>query len=315
MEMTKEDLLPTQRIGQVELREAGKEWLIESIWLAGATGIIGGQPKLWKSWMCLEMAVSTASGTPFLGRFAVKDTGPTLVYMAEDDAADIRKRVDGICTYRGLDVNTLDLSLITSNRLYLDDEMDREKLRHTIEHVGPKLLVLDPLVRLHRGNENDSRDISALLGFLRELQRQYGCAVVLAHHANKRSHGRPGQGLRGSSDLHAFGSSNLYLSHRTDCVEINVEHRAAASTGPYFVRLVDEGGTHLQMTDPATGLSSDAPSLEDRILDHLAHTDQPIARGDLRATLRVNNHRLGKSLTALLTNGQIVATPDGVAIT
>lgn len=310
--MKNDDLLPTVRIGQVEARVAGTEWLIEGLWLAGATGIIGGQPKLWKSWLCLEMAVSVASGVACLGRFAVTGGGPALVFMAEDDPPDVKKRVDGICAHRSLDVNTLDLTLITSTRLYLDDEADRDKLRRTIEHVRPKLLVLDPLVRLHRGNENDSRDIATLLGFLRELQRQYGCAIVLAHHANKRGHSRPGQGLRGSSDLHAFGSSNLYLSHRDDAVEINVEHRAAASTGPYFIRLVDDGGTHLQLA--AAGTAADEPSLEERILDHISRADDPVARADLRGALRINNHRLGKALADLLANGQIVATSDGLAL-
>jgi hypothetical protein len=311
VEIISYDCLPTKRIGEVEPRAEGTEWLIESLWLSEAAGIIGGQPKLWKSWFCLDMAVSVASGTPCLGHFAVKSTGPSLVFMAEDDPPDVRKRVDGICASRGLDVQALDLTLITSTRLHLDDDADRGQLRCTIEKFRPKLLVLDPLVRLHRGNENDSRDVSALLGFLRELQRQYNCAIVLAHHASKRSHGRPGQGLRGSSDLHAFGSSNLYLSHQGDSVEINVEHRSAAAPGPYFVRLVDEGGTHLQLAEPGR---TEAPSIEDRILSHLEDAGLPLSRADLRGALRVNNHRLGKALATLVGGGQVVATPDGLVL-
>ena len=313
MEMTSDQLLPIKRIGQVEARAPDAEWMIESLWMAEAVGIIGGQPKLWKSWMCLDMAVSVSSGTACLGWFQVKRTGPTLVFMAEDEQHEVRRRVDCICKNRDLDVNALDLHLITSHRLFLDDDKDRDMLRRMIEHVRPKLLLLDPLVRLHRGNENDSRDIAALLGFLRELQRQYGCAVVLAHHASKRGHGRPGQGLRGSSDLHAFGSSNLYLSHRDGDVEVTVEHRAAPSTGPYLMRLVDEGGTHLTMVDP-TAVAKNPPSLEEQVLDYLEEVPLPVARTDLRAALRVNNHRLGKALTSLLASGQIASTSEGLAL-
>ena len=313
MEMKSGNLLPLKRIGQVETRAADAEWMIENLWMAEAVGIIGGQPKLWKSWMCLDMAVSVSSGTACLGRFQVKKPGPTLVFMAEDEQHEVRRRVDCICKNRDLDVNALDLHLITSHRLYLDDDDDRDMLRRMIEHVRPKLLLLDPLVRLHRGNENDSRDIAALLGFLRELQRQYSCAVLLAHHASKRGHGRPGQGLRGSSDLHAFGSSNLYLSHRDGDVEVTVEHRAAPSTGPYLMRLVDDDGTHLKLVEAPAG-AKNSPSLEEQILDHLEAAPLPVARVDLRATLRVNNHRLGKALTSLLTSGQIVSMPDGLAL-
>lgn len=312
MEVTKDGgLLPVSRIGEIEPRSADQAWLIEDLWLAQAAGIIGGQPKLWKSWFCLDAAVSIASGTKCLGRFAIRETGPTMVYMAEDDPPDVRRRVDGICQSRGLDVRELDLNLITSSRLYLDDDADRAQLRRSIEKYRPKLLVLDPLVRLHRGNENDSRDVAALLGFLRELQRDYASAIILAHHASKRSVGRPGQGLRGSSDLHAFGSSNLYLSHHGDAVQVDVEHRFAASTGPYLVRLVDEGGTHLELTDAA---ATKEPSLEERILVHLEDEDVPVPRAELRRALRVNNDRLGKSLGVLLRGGQIIATQGGVTL-
>lgn len=313
MEMTGGDALPIKRIGQVEARAADADWMIESLWMAEAVGIIGGQAKLWKSWMCLDMAVSVSSGTACLGRFAVKKSGPTLVFMAEDEQHEVRRRVDCLCKNRGLNVNALDLHLIVSHRLFLDDDNDRDLLRRMIEQVRPKMLVLDPLVRLHRGNENDSRDIAAILGFLRELQRQYGCAVVLAHHASKRGHGRPGQGLRGSSDLHAFGSSNLYLSHRDGDVEVTVEHRAAPSTGPYLMRLVDEGGTHLTMVE-ATTCAKSPPSIEEQILDYFEEAALPVVRTDLRAALRVNNHRLGKALTSLLASGQIVSTSEGLSL-
>jgi hypothetical protein len=41
------------------------------------------------------------------------------------------------------------------------------------------LLILDPLIRLHRVDENDATQIAALLSFLRELQRNFQVAVML----------------------------------------------------------------------------------------------------------------------------------------
>jgi RecA-family ATPase len=64
---------------------------------------------------------------------------------------------------------------------------------------------------LHRLDENSAADISQLLGFLRELQRTHDTAIVLVHHASKKHRAQPGQALRGSSDLHAFGDSNACL--------------------------------------------------------------------------------------------------------
>ena len=155
---TTEVLLPVRRIGQIESRPPEASWMIDVLWQAEAVGIIGGQPKLWKSWLCLDMAVSVASGTACLGRFAVKSSGPSLVFMAEDEQHEVRRRVDCIAKSRALDVDHLDLHLITSERLYLDDESDRDMLRRMVEHVRPKMLLLDPLVRLHRGNASRTGD-------------------------------------------------------------------------------------------------------------------------------------------------------------
>ena len=53
-------------------------------WTAGAVGVIGGRPKLSRSWIGLDLAVSVASGAPALERFPVDATGPALVYPARD---------------------------------------------------------------------------------------------------------------------------------------------------------------------------------------------------------------------------------------
>src|ERR1022692_632471 len=83
--------------------------------------------------------------------------------------------------------------------------------------LRPTLLVLDPFVRLHRVDENVSAEVAPLLDFLRTLQRRYQTAVVLVHHARKgAAHLRAGQALRGSSELHAWGDSNLYLRRTGD---------------------------------------------------------------------------------------------------
>ena len=68
-------------------------------------------------------------------------------------------------------------------------------------------------MRLHRLDENSAADISGLLGFLRQLNRQHDVAVGLVHHMAKRARQDPGQALRGSSDLHAWTDSACYLAH------------------------------------------------------------------------------------------------------
>jgi len=54
-------------------------WLIDQLWTAPAVGIIGGNPKSYKTWLALEMAVAVASGSACLDSFAVPSAGPVLL--------------------------------------------------------------------------------------------------------------------------------------------------------------------------------------------------------------------------------------------
>ncbi len=47
---------------------------------------------------------------------------------------------------------------------------------------------IDPLIRLHRADENESSQFSALLAFLRQIKRQFQTAVLLVHRARKDFH-------------------------------------------------------------------------------------------------------------------------------
>jgi hypothetical protein len=79
----------------------------------------------------------------------------------------------------------LPLHVITAVTLRLDLPADRLRLEQTLRALKPVLLVLDPFIRLHQRDENDASHMAPLLGFLRQLQRQFHLAVVLVHHAKK----------------------------------------------------------------------------------------------------------------------------------
>ena len=133
---------------------------------------------------------------PCLRRFAVPKPGRVLLYAAEDAAHIVRRRLDGICAAAGLAIADLDVQVITAPTLRLDLAADRASLDETIAQLKPRLLILDPFVRLHRIDENVSGEVAPLLAFLRELQRRHGLAVIVVHHARKgAANMRAGQAL------------------------------------------------------------------------------------------------------------------------
>ncbi|BBO85037.1 hypothetical protein DSCO28_56030 [Desulfosarcina ovata subsp. sediminis] len=257
------------------------------------------------------MAVSIASGTPCLGRFVVKDPGPTLVFLAEDAIGAVRARLEALCAQRRLDIDGLNLYAITASTVRLDLEADQQRLNATLSALRPRLLLLDPLVRLHRLDENSAADISKLLGFIREMQRTHDTAIALTHHASKKHRAQPGQALRGSSDLHAFGDSNAYLARRKQRIVLTLEHRCAKPPDPIEMELVSRpngSATHLEIVTP---LNADTTSLADRALVFLQHSSKPLTRTAIRNHLKVNNQRLGETLTELNRQGLVLQTPKG----
>ena len=140
-------------------------------------------------------------------------------------------------TAAGVALADLDIQVITAPTLRLDLDADRRSLAETVAKLQPRLLILDPFVRLHRIDENASGEVAPLLAYLRELQRRHGVAVLVVHHAKKGAgSARAGQALRGSSEFHAWGDSNLYLRRDGDDLALTVEHRAAAVTDAHHHR-------------------------------------------------------------------------------
>jgi len=308
--------LPVVRAAELDEPDAARRWLIEELWARAGVGIIGGAPKCCKSWLGLDLAVSVASGTPCLDTFPVAESGGVLVYMAEDAAPVVKARLAGLCRHRGLALAALPVFVITAPSVRLDLPRDQHRLAETVRREAPRLLLLDPFVRLHRINENQAGEVAAVLGYLRELQRTYDLAVVVVHHARK--HGGPtgGQSLRGSGDFFAWVDTALSLRRHRQQLVLSAEHRAAGAPEPIMLALVGtEHDMHLSIiADNAPGTPATCAAPADLDAAILAALDDVapggLSRAALRAALRVRNERLGDALTHLAAAGGIARHGD-----
>jgi RecA-family ATPase len=313
-------LLPVEPAHRLADRAPDQGWLVTGLWAEEAVGIIGGEPKCCKSFLALDLAVAVAAGTPCLRRFVVPKPGRVMLYPAEDAPHIVRRRLDGICTAASLSIADLDVQVITAPTLRLDLDADRASLDQTIARLKPRLLVLDPFVRLHRIDENASGEVAPLLAFLRELQRRHRLAITLVHHARKGAGNmRAGQALRGSSEFHAWGDSNLYLRRSGGPrdggeLTLTVEHRAAAAMPAVTLELAERANAlALEVVDhrsqPAP--AAEPRSIDERIIAAIAEAGQPQPFTDLRARCRVRTATLYERLAAMTAAGRIVKSADG----
>jgi hypothetical protein len=305
-----EPALPVVRAADLDEPDEDGRWMIETLWPRAGVGIIGGAPKCGKSWLGLDLTVSVASGTPCLDTFPVAAPGSVLVYMAEDASSVVKERLAGICSHRGLDLAALPIDVITAPSLRLDLPRDQDRLQQTVRRHAPRLLLLDPFVRLHRVNENQAGDVSAVLGYLRELQRAHELALVVVHHARKNGGPTGGQSLRGSGDFFAWVDTALSVRRHHQQLLLSAEHRAARAPEPVALALVGtDTDMHLavvpveQREDRSPATTTD---LESTVLAALARAGQQgLSRHALRQVVRVRNQSLTQTLTRLAAAGRI----------
>jgi RecA-family ATPase len=153
MGVARQDALPVVRVDQIPREENPQRWLVEPLWGESSVGVIGGAPKCAKTWLGLDLALSVATGTACLGRYAVPRPGPVLIYLAEDALIAVRERIEGMARHRGLELTGVEIHVITAPSLRLDHDPHRQRLLETARRLRPRLLLLDPLVRLHGVDE------------------------------------------------------------------------------------------------------------------------------------------------------------------
>ena len=302
-------------LAQSQISEAA--WLVEGLWSAQAVGIIGGEPKCGKSFLALDLAVAVASGTPCLRSFPTRQCGAVLLYAAEDAALIVRQRLQGIAHAASVDFESLDVHVIIAPTLRLDRTEHQQALQATVASLQPKLLVLDPFVRLHAIDENVAGEVAPILAYLRSLQRHHHTAVALVHHARKgAAHERGGQALRGSSELHAWGDSNLYLRRHGQSLLLNIEHRAAPSTDRLQLALKDNPpALALELVEQAPTAASNQPSSRQRIEQILAAAKAPVTQRQLRNAARMRASHVADILAQMIESGRVSRSNEGYQLT
>ncbi len=247
------------------------EWLVEDWWTLSSHGIIAGLPKSYKSLVTLDLSLSVASETKFLGMYGInpKGCGPVLVVQQENSLPLIRDRLYKISHSRGLQTgaaeiagdNTLifklppSLPIMFYNDFAFDMTMpdDRESIEEIIRNEGIRLVVFDPLYLMIGGaDENQASEMRPILSWLLRLRNLYNCSVVVVHHWGKGSSGRGGRGLGGtrllgSTTIYGWLEAALYLEASLTSSGIKVvverEFRERLSSPPagYLLKMGDIG--------------------------------------------------------------------------
>src|SRR5690606_4509193 len=232
-------------------------WIIDGIWTKGSCGFIAGQPKSYKSWLGFDMAMSVATGMPFLGHFRVSQPGPVLYVQEEDGLPILKQRTDkiwpgkqadrmksdgngGLVWEPGEDAGSLEeapLDAYVREGLELSDPSWQAWLDETLTDGEYVMLVLDPLMMMAGDvEENRAQEMTTkIFKPLKQLAEKHQTAICLIHHMRKQGQNtdsmRGGQLMLGSVANHAWAEDSLYvrLSRGDVIVERESKHTTSGS--------------------------------------------------------------------------------------
>lgn len=228
------------------------EWLVESIWSENAHGVLAGEPKTYKSVISTDLAVSIASGTPFLGQFKIPTTGPVLIIQEENDPGEFQDRLNRIAFSRGLlgsgsmegDYITLNPDVELPITIYNNQGFDLTNpdsfafLRRKCRELKPALIILDPFYLMTPGiDENSAAQVGPILAKLLKLKQRYGVGIQLIHHYRKQNLASPIYGaarMSGTGVFHRWFESAVYVERDPkvdNTVRLVPDHRGHAPQG------------------------------------------------------------------------------------
>ena len=201
---------------------------------------VGGEPKVGKSLLVANLALSLAAGSDRLG-FPVPAPRRVLVCQFE---LPIPQFVSRLATMRRVLGTAADQNLFVDTRATGHLLSAPQGLQHFLtaaQAAAAEIIVLDPLYSTHDQDENDTRAMAALCQSLLRLREASRAALIVVHHVRK-SIGRYeiGSAFRGSSALHAVGDSYLLLTRpapQFHTIELRFQFRYAAPQPPRLLQL------------------------------------------------------------------------------
>lgn len=162
-----------------------RKWLIRGLWPAGTYGVHAAEQKAGKTWNALDLAVSVASNTPWLGHFAIDDPGPAVIFAGEGGPSGLMRRIDAIAAGRKVDPDELQIAICT-RAPHLADVGDLHQFAGALQTYKPRLVVLDPLYLAARGaNLADLYAMGALLERAQHICAVTNTALWIVHHHNR----------------------------------------------------------------------------------------------------------------------------------
>jgi regulatory protein RepA len=242
--------------------------------LPGSVGTVVGAGGVGKTTFLMQLAIALSTNTEVAGGVFPSPGRPERVVLiaAEESSTILGIRLH---TIYGCEARKSQLSLLppdadknsialmeqnlimipaTGHSIYLVKDGEPTKFYEDLCRFcqGARLIIIDPLRRLHDGDENSSSAMTQIVQLLESLAKKTGAAVIAAHHMNKAA---AFAGVTESASA-SRGSSAL-----TDAVRWQLNLSGMSDSEAKAFGLVSERGSYLRLDFSKTNYAAPHPAV------------------------------------------------------
>ena len=312
----------------------GSSWLVEDWLPIDAITFLISPPESYKTWILLDLAVSVASGAPFLGKYVVNRPGPVMLIQQEDAHGEITERLSVIIQSRmNLHVTTepgqwpvevpilpdLPIYIHPDRQLRFEDKGVMDALEQAIATVRPSVVLIDPLYSTTSTDNYMAGSAEKMLR-LKTIRDKYKCSFVLAHHSKKNVD--PDSTARedawGSQFLNAFLETGWQVrrSAKLEDTEIVVRRhsKSMGNIAPVILKfdISTKGGTKygVSVKDYAAARAGVSGPMEEIVL-LLSASQKPMSQTEISERLGKSKSTISRQLSKLKETNVIQLLEDG----
>lgn len=311
MSAAETNLIPVRRTGwsAAELMATTfppPRWAVPGV-VAEGVNLLAGAPKLGKSWLSLNLAVSVATGGKALGSIDV-DAGDVLYLALEDTGRRLQDRLSKVLA-----------GDLPPDRLRFETECETlgaggaERIdRWCQRHPGARLVVIDTLAKVKPITTDRSSVYAAdyhAVGLIKAVADAHGVPVVVVHHTRKMA----------ADDFLDTVSGSQGIAGAADAVLVLARSRGAAGAVLKITGRDVEEAEHALDFEPRSGTwrmlagpaSDYAMGDTRRSILHLLRDDQPRTPKAIALELALSEATVRQTCRRMFDDDQIDTDGNG----
>lgn len=155
--------------------------------------ILAGAPKIGKSWLALDMALSIAKGETLLGRETKR--GTALYLCLEDSYNRIQNRLFELTSEPS---ENLHFAIMAGT---LGGVLEKQIENFKLQHTDLKIIIIDTLQKIRSGDDTSYVSDYKELSVLKNLADRLRIAILLVHHTRKCRDNDPFNMISGTTGI------------------------------------------------------------------------------------------------------------------